>query len=225
MKKHFGIFSGIILLLAVLIFTAIFQIEQSAAINFFAAIVAIIPFFINFEKENKKPRDIMPIVVLSAVAIAGRILFTPIPNFKPVTAIVIIIGLAFGAESGFMTGSLTALVSNLFFGQGPWTAWQMLAWGLIGYVAGLLAERKRLKKTWQILVYGILATLFFGVFMDTWTIISYVRPLTLVTVVTSYSLGIVFNISHLVSTIVFLLPIEKLWLPQLKRIKIKFALK
>ena len=75
----------------------------------------------------------MPTVVLAALAAAGRILFAPIPDFKPVSAIAIIAGVAFGRKSGFMVGSLAALASNFFFGQGVWTPWQMYAWGLVGY--------------------------------------------------------------------------------------------
>lgn len=224
MQRKFWTILSVIFLLLVLILAAIFQFEQTAAFTLLASILTIVPFFLNFEKEKKKPRDLMPIVILSAMAIAGRLLFTPLPNFKPVTAIVIITGIAFGAESGFMTGALTALISNLFFGQGPWTAWQMLAWGLIGFFAGILAEKNLFNKTWKILLYGSIATLLYGLLMDTWTIISYVRPLNLASAMTSYSFGVIFNLSHILSTIIFLLPIQKLWLPQLQRIKIKFGL-
>lgn len=79
------------------------------------------------------------LVVLAALAAAGRILFAPIPDFKPVSAIAIIAGVVFGRKSGFMVGALAALASNFFFGQGPWTPWQMYAWGLVGYGARLLA--------------------------------------------------------------------------------------
>ena len=74
----------------------------------------------------------MPTLVLAALAAAGRILFGPIPDFKPVSAIAIIAGATLGRRNGFMVGALAALTSNFFFGQGMWTPWQMYAWGLGG---------------------------------------------------------------------------------------------
>lgn len=62
----------------------------------------------------------------------------PLPNFKPCSAIIIITAVAFGPEAGFLTGALTAFVSNFIFGQGPWTPWQMFTWGLVGFLAGIL---------------------------------------------------------------------------------------
>ncbi|HHU53490.1 MAG TPA: ECF transporter S component [Clostridiaceae bacterium] len=216
---------AIISLISVMAICAILRIEQTALFIFFAAVIAIIPFFISYERKKPKPRDLMPVVVLSALAVAGRILFAALPNFKPMTAIVIIAGMAFGPESGFMTGALSGLVSNLFFGQGPWTPWQMLAWGMIGFVAGILSEKNILVKPWSIFTYGILASLSFGFIMDTWNILGFVQPLNYKNIVSSYLLGIPFNISHAVSTVVFLLPVYKTWLCQLKRIKLKFNLK
>ncbi|MFR3452057.1 MAG: ECF transporter S component [Collinsella sp.] len=76
----------------------------------------------------------MPTLVLAACAAAGRILFAPIPDFKPLSAIAIIAGATLGPRNGFMVGALAALTSNFFFGQGLWSPWQMYAWGVVGYV-------------------------------------------------------------------------------------------
>lgn len=224
MKKHGITFIGILFLFVVLAIVAVLQVPQTPILTFGAALVAVIIFFISYEKEAKRARDIMPVVVLTAIAVAGRIVLMPLPNFKPVTAIVIIAGMAFGAESAFMTGALTALISNMFFGQGPWTPWQMLGWGLIGFISGLLAKSGYLQKTWSVLLYGLVSSFLFGIFMDSWTILSYVRPLNLSSALTTFSLGTAFNVSHMISTVLFLLPLEKIWLKQLKRVKIKFGL-
>lgn len=84
----------------------------------------------------------VPLAVMAALGVVGRTVFQliPLPNFKPVSAIVIITAIAFGPEAGFMTGALTAFVSNFIFGQGPWTPWQMFCWGMIGFVAGRLQK-------------------------------------------------------------------------------------
>jgi len=98
------------------------------------------PFFLVFDRKKPEAREMIPIAVMAALGVVGRTLFSliPLPNFKPVSAIVIITGVAFGPEAGFLTGALTGFVSNFIFGQGPWTPWQMFCWGMIGFAAGLL---------------------------------------------------------------------------------------
>lgn len=123
----------------VLAVCAIANFNQTALLTLVVVLASIGVFFASYEASRPRLRDIMPTVVLAALAAAGRILFAPIPDFKPVSAIAIIAGVAFGRKSGFMVGALAALASNFFFGQGPWTPWQMYAWGLVGYGAGLLA--------------------------------------------------------------------------------------
>ena len=103
-------------------------------------IASAIPFFLVFDKKRPQAREMVPIAVMSAIGVVGRTLFAvvPLPNFKPVSAVVIITGVAFGPETGFLTGALTGFISNFVFGQGPWTPWQMFCWGMIGFIAGLL---------------------------------------------------------------------------------------
>ena len=96
-----------------------------------------IPFFIAFEMKKPKPRDLMPIAVLSVIGALGRAVFAAIPSFNPNSAVVIIAGMQFGPLAGFLTGSLSALASNMLLGQGPWTLWQMTAWGMMGCFAGV----------------------------------------------------------------------------------------
>ena len=100
-------------------------------------ILVQIPFFIAFEMKKPKPRDLMPIAVLSVIGALGRAVFAVIPSFNPNSAVVIIAGMQFGPLAGFLTGSLSALASNMLLGQGPWTLWQMTAWGMMGCFAGV----------------------------------------------------------------------------------------
>lgn len=123
-----------------LIACAMTGIDQAALLSVVVAVASLVLFFAGYEKKAPRLRDTMPVVVLAALAVAGRILFAPFPSFKPVSAIAIIAGAAFGRRSGFMVGALAALVSNFFFGQGPWTPWQMYGWGIIGYLGGVLAS-------------------------------------------------------------------------------------
>lgn len=101
----------------------------------------LIPFYISFEKDRPYARQIVLVSVMTALAVASRAAFFWIPQFKPIIAVIIIAGAALGAQSGFIVGSMSAFVSNFLFGQGPWTPFQMVAWGLIGMLAGLLFNR------------------------------------------------------------------------------------
>lgn len=208
----------------VLFIGAYFQIEATALFTLLTVIAALVPFFLRFELQKPRARDIMPIVVLAAVACAGRLIFAALPNFKPVLAIVIVSGICFGKQSGFLTGSLAALASNLFFGQGAWTPWQMYAFGLAGYVAGILAENGVFKRSWTVYVYGFLAAMVYGLLLDSWSIVGFVRPLTLSAALVTYGAGMPFNVSHAVATVVFLLPIFLPWSKKLERIKRKYGI-
>jgi energy-coupling factor transport system substrate-specific component len=93
-----------------------------------------------FERSRPPARIVAAVAALVAFGVIGRVLFAPFPNVKPTTDIVIIAGFALGFAPGWMVGVLTALVSNFYFSQGPWTPWQMLAWGLCGLLGALLAR-------------------------------------------------------------------------------------
>lgn len=115
-------------------------LNSDILIGLFFLIVSAVPFFLAFGKKKPQAREMVPIAVMSAIGVVGRTLFAivPLPNFKPVSAVIIIMAVAFGPEAGFLTGALTGFVSNFIFGQGPWTPWQMFCWGMIGFLAGLL---------------------------------------------------------------------------------------
>ena len=112
-------------------------------------VFALVPFFLSFEHRKPQARELTVIAVLCAIAVASRLAFAWIPNFKPIFAVIMIAGFAFGQESGFLVGAVSAFASNLFFGQGLYTPWQMLAFGVAGLVAGLLRNQKALlEKPW-----------------------------------------------------------------------------
>lgn len=96
-------------------------------------VAAMLPFFMMFEGRKPKAREIMVISVLAAIGVAGRAAFFMVPSFKPVAAIVILTGVSFGGEAGFLVGCLIMMLSNMFMGQGPWTPWQMFSFGIIGF--------------------------------------------------------------------------------------------
>ena len=85
------------------------------------AAVSCIPYYYKYEKKKPQTREHVVLAVMTALTVISRMIFAPVPGFKPVAAMVMICGMAFGRESGFLCGSLSAFVSNFFFGQGPWT--------------------------------------------------------------------------------------------------------
>lgn len=96
-----------------------------------------------YERMRPDSRTVALVGVLAALGALGRIAFAPLPNVKPTTDIVLIAGFALGGAPGYMVGALSALTSNFFFGQGPWTPWQMAGWGAVGVAGALLARITR----------------------------------------------------------------------------------
>ena len=215
---------SLIIVPVVLVFCVLLEIEYSALVTTIVVALALVPFLIGLERDELKPKNIMPIVVLAALAVVGRILFAPFPNIKPVSAIVIVAGVIFGRRSGFITGLLAALVSNLFFGQGPWTLWQMYAWGLMGYGAGVLTSHDILKGRVSVMVYGAFAPVGFGLILDSYYFIGFVGENNLAAAVLAYTLGLTASIPHAIATVVFLALIYLPWAKKLERIKLKYGI-
>ena len=130
------------------------------AVIIFMVCISCIPYYFKYEKKKPQTRESVVLAVMIALTVASRMLFAFSPGFKPVSAMVIICGMAFGRESGFLCGSLSAVASNFFFGQGPWTPFQMLAWGMIGWISGILNQRKWLENS------KILSDEFLGFFRE-----------------------------------------------------------
>lgn len=210
---------------AAMIACILLQSLQTALLSTLVLLAALTPFFLAFERQKPRPRDFMPVVVLTALSVTGRLLFAALPNFKPVSAIVILAGVCFGRQSGFLTGALSALVSNLFFGQGTWTPWQMYAWGLMGYVAGALASTKLFRRPWAVLLYGFLASFGYGFLMNSWTLFSFVQPVTWQAALATYGAALAFDATHAVSTVAFLSITLLPWQKELRRIRQKYGVR
>lgn len=214
----------LILSAALLVLTALLQVEQIALISIVIVVFAMTPFFLRFEYSKPKPRDIVPIVVLSVIAALGRTIFAFVPNFQPVTAVVILTGIVFGSQAGFLSGALSALVSNMFLGQGPWTPWQMLAWGLAGFLAGAMQKTWVFKKNISVYIYGFMISWFFGWLMNVWHVIGFVHPVTWKAIIGVYAASSYFDFSHALSTVICLVLILNPWRKKLCRIKRKHGI-
>lgn len=163
----------VLMFLLVIIGIVLFQASQYQIVSMLIVIGACLPIYYRYERKQVNMKELVLIAILTAIAVLGRFLFYMIPAVTPMTAIIIISGICLGAEAGFLIGSLSAITSNMLFGQGPWTPFQMFSWGFIGLVAGLPWLQKVLKKSYLFLIlYGILAGFFFSFFMDLWTVFS-----------------------------------------------------
>lgn len=186
----------------------------------------LIPFGTVFESRKPQAREIVIISVLCAIAVAGRAAFYMLPQFKPVVAIVIISGVCFGGETGFLVGAITGFVSNFLFGQGPWTPWQMFAFGMVGLIAGILFRKGFLRKTKASLcVFGAFATLIvYGGVMNPASVIMMQTNLNQEMLISSFVMGFPFDLIHSVSTAFFLWFVAEPMIDKLERVKSKYGL-
>ena len=186
----------------------------------------MIPFIFAFEKRKPALREIVIISVLCGIAIAGRAAFAMLPQFKPVLAVVIISAICFGAETGFLVGAITAFVSNFFFGQGPWTPWQMFSFGIIGFLSGIVFGSGLIKKSREsFCVFGFLSTfLIYGGIMNPSSVITTQSAVNFKMIMSSYVVGFPFDLIHALSTVFFLWIAAEPMCEKLERVKIKYGL-
>ena len=187
---------------------------------------ALIPYFIISEKHMKSTHKLAAVSVFCALAVAGRMAFYALPQFKPMAAVVIIAGITLGGETGFLCGALSMFLSNLYFGQGPWTPWQMLAFGALGALAGVLVSTGVLpKKRLPVMIFGAAAVfLLYGFILNTSTVLMYYDNPTPGMFLTSYIMGMPFDLVHAVSTAFFLWFAAEPMIGKLERIKIKYEI-
>lgn len=218
----------ILFLIPLTIFIGIYYLgdKKYYFISLLIILETMIPFAFAFENRKPKARELVIISSLCAIGVVGRTAFFMLPQFKPVAAIVIISGVAFGGETGFLVGAITAFVSNFFFGQGPWTPWQMFSFGIIGFLAGIMFQKGILRKTkTDMCVFGFLVTfVIYGGIMNPASVIMWQSNININMVLSSYVMGMPFDFIHAVSTVFFLFFAAEPMLEKLERIKIKYGL-
>lgn len=187
------------------------------------AVLSCIPFFLSFEKKETNTSRIVLIAVMTALSVGGRVLFSFFPFFKPITAIVVICGMYLGAEAGFMCGALSAFISNFIFTQGPWTAFQMFAWGIIGFIAGLMHNAFKENK-FSLCTYGGISGFLYSFILDinstlwltgTFSIESYIKIS-----VSSLPYTLIYAVSNVIFLLLLITPIGK----KLDRVLTKYGI-
>jgi energy-coupling factor transport system ATP-binding protein len=218
----------ILCLIPFTIFFGVYYLENKKYyfISLLIILETMIPFAMIFEGRKPQARELVIISVLCAIGVAGRTAFFMLPNFKPVAAICIVSGVAFGGESGFMVGAMTMLLSNVMFGQGTWTPWQMFAMGLIGFLAGVLFKKGLLRRDRiSMAVFGGIAVfIIYGGIMDPASAIMFQDKINWPIIATYMVMGVPINLVHASATVFFLLLIGEPMLEKLDRIKIKYGL-
>ena len=196
---------------------------------FFSLLILIecmLPFFMVFEQRKPQARELVVIAVLCALGVVGRAAFFMLPQFKPVMAVAIIAGVAFGGESGFLVGSLSMLVSDMMFSQGIWMPWQMFTMGIVGFLAGLLFKKGVLRRNREALcIFGaICALLIYGGVMNFATAVMVGSPLDMKSLASFYIVGIPIDCVHAAATVLALWFAAEPMLEKLDRIKVKYGL-
>lgn len=219
--------------LAVVLFT---RLRQSFYLSGLTIIVlTIAAFFLHFESRKPQARELVLLAVLCALAVASRAAFSFVPHFKPMLAIVMLTGIAFGPEAGFLCGAISGFASNFIFGQGPWTPWQMFAYGIGGMLAGLFALCGILKKSprawrgggWRdilgLTVFGFLCILLVvGPLLDTSTF--FMAGFSASSPLAVYLAGVPVNCVHGSAVALTMLLFGKPLLDRLRRIQIKYGM-
>jgi energy-coupling factor transport system substrate-specific component len=190
-------------------------------------IFILIPFFLSFEEKKPSARILALIAVLCALAVASRAIFAMLPNFKPIYGIIIIAGIALGPQAGFLVGAVGAFASNFLFGQGPWTPWQMLAYGTCGLLAGLFYFRKNKlpRDPLSLGLFGFVSVMFVVCpLLDTSTVLTTLTVFTPTSVISIYTTAILTNLIQAGCTFVTLLVIGNPMGKKLDRIITKYGL-
>jgi energy-coupling factor transport system substrate-specific component len=188
--------------------------------------LALLAGFGWYERRRPPARVVGVVAVLAALAVVGRLAFAAVPNVKPTTDIVLFAGYALGPVPGFAVGAIGAIASNVFLGQGPWTVWQMAAWGAVGIGGALLAwiARGRELSRWQLALACGVAGLAFGAFMDVyqWTLAA---RQDLATYLAISATSLPYNVAHAVGNVVFCLLIGPVFVRSLRRYRRRFEVR
>ena len=184
----------------------------------------MLPFFLVFETRKPQARELVTLAVLCALAVASRVVFV-LPNFKPIIGIVMIAGIALGPEAGFMTGAISAFASNFFFSQGPWTPWQMMAYGIGGFLAGIVFRRCIKIHPLRLGLFGFVSVMVLvGPLLDACTIFTTASTITWEYVLAVLSMGLWHNLQHAAACAATVMLLGPPLLKKIGRLKKKYGM-
>ena len=218
----------ILLLIPLTLFVGVYYFagRKYYFISLLILLECMLPFFLIFEGRKPQARELVLIAVLVALNVAGRAAFFMLPEFKPVVAMTILAGVAFGGETGFLVGAMTMLVSNMLFSQGPWTPWQMFSMGIIGWLAGVLYRKGVLRRgRLSLCIFGVIAsTIIYGGIMNPASALMWSNTINWKIILSYYVTGLPVDLVRAVATFIFLWLGAEPMLEKLDRIKTKYGL-
>lgn len=228
MKKS-GIFSVFVIFLLIPLTLLLGTKLKGRAYYLISTLVVMeimLPFFFRFESRRPQARELVILAVMAALAAVSRVVFAFSPYLKTITGIIMITGIAFGAEAGFLTGAVAAFASNFFFGQGPWTPWQMFAYGFGGFFAGLIFHKhKAWRKPWILAPFGFLTILLLvGPMLDSCTVFTVLTKFTKKNILIIYGQGVPVNITHGIGAALTLFFVSRPLLAKLERLQTKYGM-
>lgn len=224
--KLASVLSLLLVPLTIFIGIVYFGKKSYGVVSILVLLECMAPFALIFEGRKPKARELVLIAALCALAVAGRAALFMLPGFKPVAALVILSGVAFGGETGFLVGAMSMLTSNVLFGQGPWTPFQMFAMGLIGFLAGVSFQKGLLRAgRVPLAIFGAVSVvLVYGGIMNPASAILYQPNLSLSVLKAYYLTGFPFDLVHAAATALFLWFGAEPMLEKLERVKRKYGL-
>ena len=223
LRKVLGLLIPFVLIPAVVVWFALGPGRGHFALcALLVTVMALVLFSCGFERRKTGARRLILVAAMTALSVAGRFVFGAIPAFKPITAMTVITAIYIGPEAGFLTGALSAVISNFYFGQGPWTPFQMLSWGMIGLFAGLLAGPLKRSRA-MLSLYGLLAGAAYSLIMDVWTVMWYNGGFNSGLYAAALAAALPITLAYAISNVIFLNLLSRPFGEKLERVKIKYG--
>lgn len=222
-KKQLSLILVIFSILTVIAGVLLWQDQRYNLIIILVLIASMMAFYFQYEYSSVKTREVVIVSIMIALAVVGRTLFILLPSVKPVSALIIILAVVFGSQDGFLAGSLSALLSDFVFGMGPWTPFQMIAWGLIGYLAGMFSKQLY-QNQWLLYLYGLISGILFSLIMDLWSVLTIEQTFNLTRYLVTFLSSLPVTIIYMISNIVFLILLKTTMFRILQRVKVKYGI-
>lgn len=222
-KKQLSLILVIFSILTVIAGVLLWQDQRYNLIIILVLIASMLAFYFQYEYSSVKTREVVIVSIMIALAVVGRTLFILLPSVKPVSALIIILAVVFGSQDGFLAGSLSALLSDFVFGMGPWTPFQMIAWGLIGYLAGMFSKQLY-QNQWLLYLYGLISGILFSLIMDLWSVLTIEQTFNLTRYLVTFLSSLPVTIIYMISNIVFLILLKTTMFRILQRVKVKYGI-
>lgn len=187
-------------------------------------LLSLIPFMMIFKKRRPQAKEFIALLVMSAIAVAARAAFIMVDQFKPMGAIIMITAVSFGPEAGFLCGGISVIASNLIFGNGPWTPWQIFAYGVGGYLIGFIFRKKRPGKLMISVAIAIVVFAVVGFILDTCAVFTMPNMIDASKIWPVYKAGIPVNLTMAAACFIASFFLADPILDRLERMKNKYGM-